>query len=260
MGRLGALTLAIAVAALAAPGGGAAQTVGTAAAVNPQVQGGERVLQVGSNIVFRERVSTSASGSTQVIFVDKTTLSIGPNSNILIDEFVYNPDAGAGHMTVTLTKGAMRMVGGNVSHTQGATIKTPLATIGVRGGVATVKHDAKEGTRAICHFGTAAVMSGGTTETITRPGYGVFVTRAGTAPSAPAPVPQAEIAALTQLLTSRPTQSGGVSAQNRPTDTIVLALGLGETNANLVPYAIDSVQGRNASQAAGAMKVPPLPS
>src|SRR6185295_15455502 len=138
--RLGALRVAagLALLAAAAPGSAAAQTVGTAAAVNPQVQGGERVLQVGSSIIFRERVSTSANGSTQVIFVDKTTLSIGPNSNILIDEFVYNPDAGTGRMTVTLTKGAMRMVGGNVSHTQGATIKTPLATIGVRGGVATV--------------------------------------------------------------------------------------------------------------------------
>ena len=107
----------------------------------PATQGGDRVLQVGSNIIFRERISTSSSGSTQLIFIDKTTLSVGPNSNILIDEFVYNPNAGSGRMTVTLTKGAMRMVGGNVSHTQGATIKTPLATIGVRGGVATVTHE-----------------------------------------------------------------------------------------------------------------------
>ena len=257
--RLGALRVAagLALLAAAAPGSAAAQTVGTAAAVNPQVQGGERVLQVGSSIIFRERVSTSANGSTQVIFVDKTTLSIGPNSNILIDEFVYNPDAGTGRMTVTLTKGAMRMVGGNVSHTQGATIKTPLATIGVRGGVATVKHDAK-GTRAISHFGTLLVTSGGATETITRPGYGVSVAAAGAAPSAPAPVPQAEIAALTQQLTSQPTQSGGVSAQNRPTDPLVVAMGVGETNANLVPSELESVQGHNASQAAGAMRVLPV--
>src|SRR5262245_15144535 len=219
MGRLGALTLAIAVAALAAPGGGAAQTVGTAAAVNPQVQGGERVLQVGSNIVFRERVSTSASGSTQVIFVDKTTLSIGPNSNILIDEFVYNPNAGSGRMTLTLTKGAMRMVGGSVSHTEGATIKTPLATIGVRGGVATVKHNARGGTQAINHFGIltltvcqrqfgstpgaqapnhSAPRCAGASETITRPGFGVSVKAAGAGPTPPAAVPQAEIAALAQ--------------------------------------------------------------
>src|SRR5215813_6268570 len=115
-----ALTLAATLLALnvAAPIAAVAQTVGAAGAVNPQAQSGDRVLQVGSNIIFRERISTSTSGSTQIIFIDKTTLSIGPNSNILIDEFVYNPNAGSGRMTVSLTKGAMRLVGGNTTHTQ----------------------------------------------------------------------------------------------------------------------------------------------
>jgi hypothetical protein len=207
MSRVRALMVAAAVAALtaAAPDGAVAQTVGAAGAVNPQAQSGNRVLEVGSGIVFRERVSTSASGSTQVIFVDRTTLNVGPNSNILIDEFVYNPKAGSGRMTVTLLKGALRMVGGDASHTQGATIKTPIAVIGVRGGVATVKHDAK-GTQAINHFGTLTVTvcprqssspncAGGASQTITRPGYGVTVQAAGAAPSAPAPVPQATLAA-----------------------------------------------------------------
>src|SRR5262245_30460067 len=225
MARLRTLMVAAALAALspAMLDRSVAQTVGTTAAVNPQTQSGERVLQVGSSIIFRERISTSASGSTQVLFVDKTTLNVGPNSNVLIDEFVYNPNAGSGRMTVTLTKGAMRIVGGNVTHTQGATIKTPLATIGVRGGVATVKHDARDGTQAINHFGTLTLTvcqreSGsksdakgrgcaGPSETVTRPGYGVSVKAAAAAPSAPAPVPQGEIAALTLQLTSKPTQS-----------------------------------------------------
>src|SRR5215475_1699826 len=268
-----ALKLAATFVALnaATPDGAVAQTVGAAGAVNPQAQSGDRVLQVGSNIIFRERISTSTSGSTQVIFVDKTTLSVGPNSNILIDEFVYNPNAGSGQMTVTLTKGAMRMVGGNVSHTQGATIKTPLATIGVRGGVATVKHDAKGGTQAINHFGTLTVtvcqrqlgsMSdaqprgcAGASETITRPGYGVSVKAAGAAPSTPAPVPPAQIAALTLQLTSQPGQSGGVAAENRPTEAIVVATGVGQTSANLVPSEVISVQGQTASQSAGSIKV-----
>jgi hypothetical protein len=247
-----------------------AQTVGTAGAVNPQAQVGARVLQVGSSIIFRERISTSASGSTQVMFVDKTTLSVGPNSNILIDEFVYNPNAGAGRMTVTLTKGAMRMVGGNVSHTEGVTIKTPLATIGVRGGVATVKHDARSGTQAINHFGTLMVTAcqrppgsnaqpprtcTGASETVTRPGYGVSVKAAGTAPSPPAPVPQGEIAALTLQLTSQPTQTGG--SDSPPSNSIAAAL-VGDTNVNLVPAQVQSVQGQTASQTAGSTQVQPV--
>src|SRR5262249_7662675 len=180
MSRARTLRVAAAVVALfAAPADVAvAQTVGTAGAVNPQVQGGDRVLQVGSGIIFRERIITSTSGSTQVLFIDKTTLNVGPNSNILIDEFIYNPKTSSGRMTVTLTKGVMRMVGGNVSHTEGATIKTPIATIGVRGGVATVKHDGKR-TQAINHFGRLTVTSRGGSETITRAGYGVSVQAGG---------------------------------------------------------------------------------
>jgi FecR-like protein len=277
-----ALTVAATFLALnaAAANGAVAQTVGAAGAVNPQAQSGDRVLQVGSNIIFRERISTSAKGSTQIIFVDKTTLNVGPNSNILIDEFVYNPNAGSGQMTVTLTKGAMRMVGGNVSHTQGATIKTPLATIGVRGGVATVTHEpvgvarrchlldpdasvgtvCPGGTQAINHFGTLTVSSGGASQTITRPGYGVSVKATGAAPSAPAPVPPAQIAALTLQLTSQPEQSGGVATENRPTDAIALAIGVGQTNANLVPSEVISVQGQTASQTAGSTKMQPVQS
>ena len=95
----------------------------------------------------------------------------------------------SGHMTVTLTKGAMRMVGGNVSHTQGATIKTPLAHARRARSVATVTHD-KRGTRAINHFGTVTVSSGGATETITSTRVWCVGKSSGGRPSAPAPVPQ----------------------------------------------------------------------
>jgi hypothetical protein len=43
----------------------------------------------------------------------------------------------------------------------------------------------------------------------------------------------------------------------RPTDPLAIALGLGETNANLVPSELESLQAYNASQAAGAIKVLP---
>src|SRR5262245_53163841 len=126
--RLTASAIVLGLAALAQTDA-VAQQVGTAGAVNPAAQAGSRILNVGSNIVFRERLQTSPQGSVQVIFVDKTTLNVGPNSNIVIDEFVYNPSSGTGRMTVTLAKGVLRVVGGNVTHTEGATIKTPLASV-----------------------------------------------------------------------------------------------------------------------------------
>ncbi|MCL8385395.1 FecR family protein [Xanthobacter aminoxidans] len=200
------------LAIVAATGPALAQnSVGTAAAVNPRSTGnagsGVRTLELGSSIIHRERIETSSAGSVQVLFVDKTTLNIGPNSNLVIDEFVYDPNAKAGSMALTLTKGAARFVGGNASHTGGAEVKTPVATIGIRGGVAAIIHRDGE-TQAILQFGTLTVVGpGGETIVIRRPGFMVTVGRGGM--SGPVRVSQAQIDAVIAQTRSQTGQTGG---------------------------------------------------
>ena len=105
-------------------------------------------MQIGARIVHKERIKTTATGTVQLLFIDKTTLSVGPNSNLVIDKFVYDPASGTGQMVTSLTKGALRFIGGQLSHQGAATVKTPVATIGIRGGTATIEH-ARNGTRII---------------------------------------------------------------------------------------------------------------
>ncbi|MFG1238811.1 FecR family protein [Xanthobacter autotrophicus DSM 597] len=200
------------LAIVAATGPALAQnSVGTAAAVNPRSTGnagsGVRTLELGASIIHRERIETSSAGSVQVLFVDKTTLNIGPNSNLVIDEFVYDPNAKAGSMALTLTKGAARFVGGNASHTGGAEVKTPVATIGIRGGVAAVIHRDGE-TQAILQFGTLTVVGpGGETIVVRRPGFMVTVGRGGM--TGPVRVSQAQIDAVIAQTRSQTGQNGG---------------------------------------------------
>jgi hypothetical protein len=158
--------LALALFALAAmPIAAQAQQVGVAGAVNPaskaSLNGAVRVLELGSPVIHDEHLQTSASGSLQVVFLDKTTLSIGPSSDIVIDSFVYDPQRESGKMALTLGKGVMRVVGGAVTHTGGATVTTPVATIGIRGGIATVSHDRRSGTQAVNGYGVVTVASRG---------------------------------------------------------------------------------------------------
>ena len=157
-----------------------AQQVGTATAVNPETDstppGGSTVaLTVGAKVVHKERIHTTPSGSVQLLFLDKSSLSIGPNTSILIDEFVYDPSSGNGHMVVQLTEGAMRYVGGQLSHEGAVTISTADATIGIRGGTATVIQG-PNGTEVINHYGTITISNGTGTITITRPGFTVTIT------------------------------------------------------------------------------------
>ena len=164
--NLGRLLLAAAFCAgICAANSAAAQQVGVTGAVNPAskaVLGGNvRVLDLGAAIIHDEHLQTSASGSLQVVFLDKTTLSLGPSSEVTVDSFVYDPQRQSGKMALSLGRGVMRVVGGNVTHTGGATVTTPLATIGIRGGVATISHDRRSGTHAVNGTGTITVASRG---------------------------------------------------------------------------------------------------
>ena len=126
-----------------------AQVVGTAAAVNPLSQStppgrGTRVLHIGAEVLHQERIQTAASGTVQLLFIDKTTLSIGPNSILVIDNYVYDPASGTGQMATSLAKGMLRFVGGQLSHQGAATVRTPAAVVGIRGGIATIAQGAAE--------------------------------------------------------------------------------------------------------------------
>ena len=97
----------------------AAQEVGTATAVNPTSEstppgGSTQTLTIGAHIIHKEHIHTSPSGSVQLLFLDKSSLSIAPNTSIVIDEFIYDPNSGKGHMLTTLTQGALRYVGGEL--------------------------------------------------------------------------------------------------------------------------------------------------
>ena len=65
-----------------------AQQVGTATAVNPETRttppgGATVVLNVGAHVVHKERIKTTPTGSVQLLFLDRSTLSIAPNSDIV---------------------------------------------------------------------------------------------------------------------------------------------------------------------------------
>ena len=80
------------------------QQVGVSAAVNPDATGtppggSAKTLVLGQNVVFNERIQTAAQGQTQLLFVDQSAMTVGPNSDLTIDKFVYNPDSGTGNMT-----------------------------------------------------------------------------------------------------------------------------------------------------------------
>lgn len=158
--------------------------VGVLAAVNKDVVGERpqeqpRQLVLREKLILDERITTSEIGGGQVMFLDQTTLTLSPNSNILLDRYVYDPNAQIGDVSVTLLKGAMRFVGGRITKTGVATIKTPSATIGIRGGIGHISVDAQGGTKYL-HIA-------GISSTITNGSGSIVVTREGGTVTVPPP-------------------------------------------------------------------------
>ena len=136
--------LAVAVAALFAMAGQpalASEPVGVASAVNQSAQSqrggaGMRTIRIGTDFANREKIETGASGLVQILLADGSNFVVGPNSSLVIDEFVYSPSAGTGRIVATFGRGVARYVGGRISKQRGGvTINTRQGTIGVRGGM-----------------------------------------------------------------------------------------------------------------------------
>ena len=209
--------------------------VGVKSAVNPQAVGtppggASRPLVIGQDVVFNERIATQEAGQTQLLFVDESALSIGPNSDMTIDQFVYDPKSGSGKLAMSATKGVLRFVGGKLSKQDNAvSLRTNSATLAIRGGAFLATVDARGQLRAIFIYGRGLTITGtnGASETVTRPGYAVSVAGPGASPSSPAPVPVAELNQLLSQLDGRPGGSGGAAII--PTEQTVVSSGVPQT-------------------------------
>jgi hypothetical protein len=159
----------------------------------------ERVLEPGVRIVLDERVKTDLSGRLQVLFLDGTALTLGSDSDVVIDKFFYDPNSGEGNLVVNATSGLFRVIGGKISKKNAIKFNTPTSTIMIRGGMGDIRVT-NNGVSAYFHYGDSmSVTSNGKSEVISRPGYTITTTPEGI-PSEPQPAAQEDLEALTEQL------------------------------------------------------------
>ncbi|MGZ9116131.1 MAG: FecR family protein, partial [Methylocystis sp.] len=216
-----------------------ADNVGNVGAVNQSAHGtppgaAKRSLSVGLGVQRRERIETSPYGSAQIVFNDTSTMTVGRNSAVTVDDFVYS-QGGGGQQGVSMAKGVMRFVGGGVSHEGGTKLRTPTASIGVRGRTALVRVGGSCGTLVVHQYGFIDV--GG--QALTRPGYGVCAPSGGPV-SEPFLVPPETIAQIVAALESGKGQRGG--AKREPTnEEASLALGNDRPPDVVSPPGLDAL-------------------
>jgi hypothetical protein len=141
-GRRGMWAAALAGAlAFGGAAGAAAEGIGIAAVVVRDVTGSAggapRVLAVGTDVFQDETISTARESNAQLLFLDQTSLTIGPSSDVMLDRFVFDGNRRASDFAVQATRGALRFVSGS-SKSESYKVRTPVATIGVRGTIVDV--------------------------------------------------------------------------------------------------------------------------
>ena len=117
------------------------EQAGVSAAVRGEVELAEAKGVVGTRIdsgqpIYLGDYITSSPGSgMQILLMDETVFTIGPNSEIAIDDFVYDPSNNQGHMTASITRGVVRVLTGKLAHNDPKTMKInlPVGSIGIRG-------------------------------------------------------------------------------------------------------------------------------
>ena len=85
--------------------------------------------------IFSYDTVKTGQGKTAIEFVDDTRVDITEHSKLIIDEFVYDPNTKTGALSLKASLGTVRYASGQIAKNskQNVKIKTPTATIGVRG-------------------------------------------------------------------------------------------------------------------------------
>lgn len=129
-----ALSLATAASAQERAPIGSVKTVSGAAYV-VSVQGGKSGAKVGDYVYMNDVIETGKDGALGVTFKDDTQVSVGGDTKLTLDDFVYQPQEEKYAFSSNLAKGTLFMATGAIAKLkpEAVQITTPSGTLGVRG-------------------------------------------------------------------------------------------------------------------------------
>lgn len=236
------LILGAALAAFAAPAM-AEDVIGINSAVKGQVtiqtgQAEARKAVVKDDVRLGDQVNSEKTSSLQVLLKDQTVFTVGPECELTIDKFVYDPSKTNNTLKANVSKGMFRFMSGNISKSgvDAVGIDTPVASLGVRGTIVEglVGNDAIRlarslglippnqavdptgatlfvlrgpgpNRRGLNKKGEITVTSAGGSETLTKSGQAVFVADALSPPTKPIVLPAAAFELFNDRLRTEPT-------------------------------------------------------
>ena len=102
-----------------------------------KIQRGDQTIELSEgDFIYLDDVISAGGTAVGIAFADETTMSVDPNSTMVIDDFVYDPEnPTTGSMNANILEGNFSFVSGQIAKVGNDAMKvtTPVLTIGVRG-------------------------------------------------------------------------------------------------------------------------------
>lgn len=140
-------------------------------------------LDAGAAVHQGDELRTGTGARLEVRLLDDTTLTLGEQARVLVNDFVFDPAGGVGAVAIDAVAGSLRFVTGRLAAMarKRITVSTVFAAIGVRG------TDFWAGPLrgvygALLLEGTIDVTAAGVTRSLDNPGQGVDVAAPGAPP------------------------------------------------------------------------------
>jgi len=82
-----------------------------------------------------DRLVTGKDGRISLSFIDNTRFSVGPNSRVAVNEFVYDRTRQQGKFLTQVDRGSLAIVSGHIAKSgkDAMKVRTPNSLLGVRG-------------------------------------------------------------------------------------------------------------------------------
>ncbi len=111
------------------------QLVGIVGAISGKVKTENRELKAGDKIYLNETIYAAEGAGTQILLLDQSTFTIGSDSEVVMDTFIYDPATNDGKIVATVKEGSLKVISGLISkkNPDSLTVEVPEGTLGSRG-------------------------------------------------------------------------------------------------------------------------------
>jgi hypothetical protein len=143
-----------------------------------------RVLVLGQDVKPGDHVTTASGAQQALLSPDGASLTVGQNSDVVLDKFQYDPAAKRGELALTVLVGSLRMGGGAIMKADDVTVAAGASTVKIHAANAAVGVRPEGAEIRMVAGERVAVTAEGATQTMTQPDS-VITVPTGKPPSAP---------------------------------------------------------------------------